>query len=178
MGNISLYQTDGTIDPNDKVIGTDGTTGVDAGVTKNFSVSALKEFIAGSQLVTTKISVTSAQLLSLNGGGTHELIAAPGAGKIIIPVSFSAFLDFNTTAYASTTDANMKFRSGTTGTFGEISKTTIERGTDVYFTINPAGQEVEVNGNLNFTADNSFVLTTGDSPLTVNISYLIVDYGG
>jgi len=50
MGNISLYQTDGTIDPNDKIIGTDGTSGADAGVTKNFSVSALTTYVSAQTL--------------------------------------------------------------------------------------------------------------------------------
>ena len=45
MANISLYELDAVIDPNDKVIGTDGTTGVDQGKTKNFTVSNLTSHV-------------------------------------------------------------------------------------------------------------------------------------
>ena len=50
MANISLYNSDTTIDLNDKVIGTDGTTGVDQGKTKNFTISSLTNFIKAETL--------------------------------------------------------------------------------------------------------------------------------
>lgn len=176
MANISSYTSDATIDLLDKVIGTDGTIGADQGKTKNFTVSALKNFIAGSQVVTIKKTITPSQLLSLNGGGNLELIEAPGAGKVIVPISFTGFLDYAETTYVSSSDSNIKIRSAQTGTFGDIPRNTIESTSDKYFTISIAGQSLEANGNINFTTDNSFVLTTGNSPLTVSISYLIVDF--
>lgn len=45
MANINTYQIDTTIHELDKLIGSDGSTGPDAGKTKNFTVSSLKEFI-------------------------------------------------------------------------------------------------------------------------------------
>jgi hypothetical protein len=50
MANISLYETDTSIDPADKVIGTDGTTGADQGKTKNFTVSTLTTHISSETL--------------------------------------------------------------------------------------------------------------------------------
>ena len=50
MANISTYTTDTTIDPADKVIGTDGATGVDQGKTKNFTVSTLTTYIKAQTL--------------------------------------------------------------------------------------------------------------------------------
>jgi len=52
MANISLYELDTAIDPNDKVIGTDGTTGADQGKTKNFTVSALGAHILHTSTLT------------------------------------------------------------------------------------------------------------------------------
>jgi len=178
MARIKEYGLDSDINAADKVVGTDGTPGDDFGKTKNFSIGSLKDFIAGSQLVTTKVTVTSAQLLSLNGGGSIELIAAPGENKVIIPMSICGFLDFNTTAYVSSSDSVIKFRSGTTGTFGNISKSTIERPNDVYFAEYPDDSEVEagVNAALYLTADETFDLTTGDSPLILSIAYRIADF--
>ena len=48
MANISTYLTDVTIDPNDKVIGSDGTTGADQGVTKNYTISSLGTYFSNT----------------------------------------------------------------------------------------------------------------------------------
>lgn len=45
MARIKEYGLDTTIDPADKVIGTDGTIGADLNKTKNFTVAALKSYI-------------------------------------------------------------------------------------------------------------------------------------
>ena len=50
MANISTYTTDSTIDPADKVIGTDGTVGAEQGKTKNFSVSSLTTYVSAQTL--------------------------------------------------------------------------------------------------------------------------------
>ncbi len=137
-----------------------------------------KNLNAISEVKTTNVTVTSAQLLALNGGGSVELIEAPGEGKVIIPISICGFLDFNTTAYVSSADAVIKFRSGTTGTFGNISRNTIESADDIYFAEYPGATEVEAGSNaaLYLFTDGSFDLTAGDSPITLSIAYRIVDF--
>lgn len=45
MGNINSYAADQTVEALDKLIGSDGSTGADAGKTKNFTVSSLRDFI-------------------------------------------------------------------------------------------------------------------------------------
>ena len=45
MGNINSYAADQTVEPLDKLIGSDGSTGADAGKTKNFTVASLRDFI-------------------------------------------------------------------------------------------------------------------------------------
>lgn len=84
MANISTYTLDSSIDLNDKVIGTDGTIGEDQGKTKNFSVSALKNFIASTNVVQAQVDLDQDDILSLNNEGSIELIPAPGEGKIIV----------------------------------------------------------------------------------------------
>lgn len=175
MARIATYSQDTVISADDLLIGTDAD---DSNITKNYKIGDVKDFIAGTQLVTTKVTVTSAQLLSLNGGGSIELIEAPGENKVIIPMSICGFLDFNTAAYVSSNDAVIKFRSGTTGTFGDISRNIIESADDIYFAEYPGETEVEagVNAALYLTAEESFDLTTGDSPLILSIAYRIVDF--
>lgn len=67
MARIKEYGLDSSIDPADKVIGTDGKEGATFGDTKNFSVGALRSFIGtGGNLVTKKITVTTEQLRVIN----------------------------------------------------------------------------------------------------------------
>lgn len=50
MSKIKVYENDVSIEEDDKVIGTDGTTGADHGKTKNFTISALTSYIR-SQII-------------------------------------------------------------------------------------------------------------------------------
>ncbi len=52
MANISTYGLDGTIDGADKLIGTDGTEGVDNGKTKNFTISSLSAHVLATPSLT------------------------------------------------------------------------------------------------------------------------------
>ena len=48
MANIGTYSNDSTIDPADKLIGTDGTSGADSGKTKNYTISSLTTHISNN----------------------------------------------------------------------------------------------------------------------------------
>jgi len=84
MARIKTYGLDPNITATDKVVGTDGTPGNDFGKTKNFSVSALKSFIASTNVVQTQVTLNQDDIFSLNNQGSVELIPAPGADKIIV----------------------------------------------------------------------------------------------
>lgn len=179
MSKIRLYTTDNNIEDDDKVVGTD----VNGNYTKNYEMSAIRSYVGSSSFVTKEVTITSEQLLSLGGGGTIELIEAPGSGKVIVPVSICSFLDFNTTAYVasallpgSSGNDTINLMSGTTGTLDSISNSIIQSGSDVYFIFDLAGVELEVNGNINLTANQSFSLSAGDSDLIMSISYRIADF--
>ena len=45
MSKINLLTSDATVEDTDKLVGTDGTTGVDAGKSKNYTVALLKAHI-------------------------------------------------------------------------------------------------------------------------------------
>jgi hypothetical protein len=173
MSKIKLYTKDNTIEDEDKVIGTDAT----GENTKNYEMSAIRSYVGSTSVVTKKVTITSEQLLSLDGGGTIELIEAPGAGKVIVPISFACFLDFNTIAYDLSSDINIK--SGTTGGgFGAVDADELNSSSDVYFTVTLSpypGATLEVNGALNIVATTQ-TITQGDSPLTLSITYKIVDF--
>jgi hypothetical protein len=48
MPNISAYQKDSIISADDKVIGTDGTIGVDFGKTKNYTIGDITSFVVSN----------------------------------------------------------------------------------------------------------------------------------
>lgn len=81
MANISIYELDGTIDPNDKVIGTDGTVGVDNGKTKNFSVSGLGAYINALGVET--VSTSDGTFIDLTPN-------TPTIGDVVVTADLSA----------------------------------------------------------------------------------------
>ncbi len=86
MAKISTYSTDGTIDPADKLIGTDGTQGADNGKTKNFSIANVQTFIGkGGVVIQKKVEITNDQLKSLN---TNEVTLFDQiVSNVIVPLN-------------------------------------------------------------------------------------------
>lgn len=186
MANISTYSLDTQIDGNDKVIGTDGTTGPDAGVTKNFTVSALAAFINQSTgLLTADITLTDTELKSLTGGlAGIELIENPGAGKIIAPISIAGYLDFNTTQYNFS--GHLFFGNGT---FDDrimfVNHDAFNSPNDAFFLAAWKTNDLNtVIDSANPVTDKGFYIrlatsatvTTGDSPVRLIITYRIIDF--
>jgi hypothetical protein len=110
MTKISQYSLDSSITDDDKILGSDGVDGVNNGVTKNFSVGKLKEYILsdvepGSVVVdsdtvySTTVTLTPAQMLSFNGGGAIELLPTPDTGKGYLLTDTFTKIEHNTTAY-------------------------------------------------------------------------------
>jgi len=186
MANISTYSLDTEINGNDKVIGTDGTIGPDAGATKNFTVSALAAFISqGTGLLTADVTLTDTQLKSLNGGSTHiELIEKPAVGKIIVPLSVAGFLDYNTTQYNFS--GYLFFGNGNYENRQMfVNHSALNKSQDHYFLA------AWKTNDLNTVVDSATVLTdkgfhirlatgatvtTGDSPVRLIITYRIIDF--
>lgn len=171
MARISTYIKDGGLTNKDLLIGSNylsGEVGAEEYETANFTLGGIKNFIAGTGFVEEKVTLTPAQLLSLNGGGSVELIAAPGDGKVIVPVSVVLFLDYNTTAY------NFSGVPSISGT-GSISSTFLNSSSDKYWNLLLGGAYLEVNSALAISA-TSLSVTQGDSPLTLIITYKILDF--
>jgi hypothetical protein len=186
MANINTYQIDTTIHELDKLIGSDGSTGPDAGKTKNFTVASLKEHIlesvdSGTTLSKT-VTITPAQLLSLNGGGAIELLPAPDLGKVYYVTGSYLRLDFNTTSYNllggiyiyyydPEIGSSSAAYSGASVDFSNIngsSSITVVSG-DVFgtMTLYPLGIYLVAPSNLS--------VSQGDSTIKIRLDYKIVD---
>lgn len=169
MSKIRLYTTDNNIEDDDKVVGTDVT----GNNTKNYEMSAIRSYVGSTSVVTKKVTLTSEQLLSLNTEDTVELIEAPGAGKVIVPVSIIGFLDFNTTSYDFSNGVVVSL--GTTS-YITIPASTINSSADKYFNGTGFAQNLSANSALNLYYLSPATVTQGDSPLTLSITYRIVDF--
>jgi predicted RecA/RadA family phage recombinase len=145
-----------------------------ASVRLNVITSAASPDIASSAVIT----VSSAELLALNAT-PKVLVAAPGAGKAIIPVDAELFLDYNTTAYDGVAGGeDLAFRY--TGTSGNQCGTVEATG---FLDASADASRIHAfNGTINPTANAALVLhmltgeiATGNSPLKVKVRYRVVD---
>lgn len=192
MARISTYVKDTGLTDKDLLVGSNyvsGTVGQEVYETTNFTLDAVKSYIGATGgdstfLKETTITLTPTQILSLNGGGSIELIAAPGAGKIIVPISYASFLDFNTTAYNVSINAvNLTYKDASLPNgerFAWINS--IYANADLYVIGSPAIDSglgifsVAENQALVLKTNPGVPITGGDSPLKINILYRIIDF--
>lgn len=189
MARISTYIKDTGLTDKDLLVGSNyvsGGAGAEIYETANFTLDAVKSYIGATGgdstfLKEANITLTSAQLLSLNGGGSTELIAAPGVGKVIQIISYTHFLDFNTTAYDFSTNANVGLFYGaqTSPIWGVNQSFSLNVSENYYYTpTGPTGTSPTgfANTSIVFGANAAITVTQGDSPLKINILYRIVDF--
>lgn len=124
----------------------------------------------GAGLFTTKVTISSAQILALNTTPI-TLLAAPGAGFVNEVISVTFFLDYNSIPYATYLTVDMEVGAGTTAI---LSSTVLNNSVDTFHTISPsvAGAGFE-NTILRLKAQTGNP-TAGNSPLNVYLTYRII----
>ena len=140
-----------------------------------------KPTIPTSNLISTTITLTPAQVLSLSGGGSNlELIAAPGADKVIDVVSILAYLDFGTQSYNWIGTGNKLSITTTTPVSQEngfnLAVTQLNASADTYWKPEIANPPIGVNLPLSIYNTSGSIASQGDSPITFNILYQIVNF--
>jgi len=184
MANISTYTLDSSIDLNDKVIGTDGTTGEDQGKTKNFSVSALRSFIgSGGNFFTKKITITTDQLKAINT--TPITIVDVAENEVADVVSIIAKVSNQTLAdYLSFPDNLTIEPSDGYGTSYEYVLPTSFLNSNlnfIYKSIAVAGNTAPgpITGDVRLSSTNALNTPTetgtATTKLTIWVSYQIID---
>jgi hypothetical protein len=183
MANINSYPLDTVINDSDKLIGSDG---VNAGVTKNYTVGSLKlhilESVDSGTTLSTTVTLTPAQLLSLNGGGFIEILPAPESGKAYYVTSSYLHLDFNTTPYNLAGSISTYYYDPEIG-----NDSAAYSGVNVQLSyINGSSSITVVSGDVTGTmtllplgiylvAPNSVSVSQGDSTIKIRLDYKIVD---
>ena len=125
------------------------------------------------------ITVSAADMLSLNGGGLINLVSAKSADEIIEPLSIIYYKDFQGTPYDF--NQNIGLSISTKQGYGElVSGFLNDIKPDVYIGVVQNGRfpggifintVVPKGGNIQIDADNSTTVTQGNSPLTFYIMY-------
>jgi hypothetical protein len=180
MAKISSYDSDGTIEAADKLIGTDGSAGVDSGKTKNYSVSALQTYLEG-QLDLSKVDVvtiTSTVFQTLTNAAPITLLAAPGAGKAYDVKGIVWYIDSGSTAFNTSADPKI------TGWLPSGNAATLDRATIINIANSKVLYKIEqgISGNgilqqnqpVQITA-NSGTTDAGNGTIYVQITYRIVN---
>lgn len=128
-------------------------------------------------VTSTVVTVTTGQLLALYTT-PKAFVAAPGAGKAIVPVSAQLFLDYATTGYdgiAAGEDLVFRYTDASGGIAATVEATGFLDATA------DAHREAQFATLITPTADAALVLhmssgniATGDSPLKVKLRYRVV----
>lgn len=160
------------------LIGTFAEAKADAATTAYVKLQAINSAATPDIITSTVITVTTEELLALNTT-PKALVAAPGAGKAIVPVDALMFLDYETTAYdgiAAGEDLAMRYTDGSGNIAAQVETTGfLDASADAH-------RAAVFSGLITPTANAALVLhmtsgniATGDSPLKVQVRYRIVD---
>ncbi|MEA2066016.1 MAG: hypothetical protein U9O65_02780 [Thermotogota bacterium] len=134
--------------------------------------------IAQNVIQTASVDITTGEILALNTT-PQELVAAPGAGYVIEFISAVLILDYNSAAYA--TNGDLSIQTDTTNT--TLSDTVglsdfLAQTADTIRTVQVLSADTNLDAN---EALELFCGTgdpaTGDSPITVKVTYRILATG-
>lgn len=130
----------------------------------------------------TEVTVSTAEVLALNAT-PKTLVAAPGAGKLLVFMGAIIALDYNSAAYAGIAageDLAIKYTDGS----GVIASTTLEttgfldQTSDQIRTIRPLATDITPVANAPLVLHLlTGEITTGNSPLKLTVFYRIVATG-
>jgi hypothetical protein len=131
------------------------------------------------EIITANVVVSSAELLALNAT-PKTLVAAAGAGKIIVPVDVQLMLDFATTAYdgiAAGEDLALKYTNASGAICATVETTGfLDAVADAHRIIH--AQEAAYAPVANAALVLHLLtgeIATGDSPLKVRVRYKVLD---
>lgn len=131
-------------------------------------------------IVSADVTITTGQLLALNAT-PKTLVAAPGAGKIILLEDAQLFLDYNSAAYAGIAageDLEIRYTDGSGQLVATVETDPFLTATaDAYRHVRPATTAaiIPVANAALIMCLASGEITTGDSPLKVRLRYRTVD---
>ena len=167
MAIIYTYPS-GTPSASDNILGTQVDPITEENKTVQFGIQDVANLATNNYLETT-VTVTSAQLLALNGADV-TLIAAQGANTYIKILLVTSFLDYESIRYTATQPLNVS-----TGGNTAASIPTAQYDTAADRVYSPAISSIALaeNSAVFLTTDAS--PTNGNSPLKLKIRYQVLN---
>lgn len=167
MAIIYTYPS-GTPSASDNIIGTQVDPITEENKTVQFGIQDVANLATNNYLETT-VTVTSAQLLALNGSPV-TLIAAQGANKYIKILFVTSFLDYNSIQYTAT--QHLTIGSGGFD-YAQIPTTGYNQAADTVYSPAISSNRLAANSVMFLSTDAS--PTAGNSPLKIKIRYQVLD---
>lgn len=130
-------------------------------------------------VITAKVSISSAEILALNGA-PKTLIAAPGAGKIIQPLMYLLVYTYGAATYAVNTTAQIYYNG--VSSLGVVTSTILNRtesyiqrmGTASTTAFSFPVASADIKNKALIMDVQSGNPTTGDGTLDVYVSYAVI----
>ncbi len=160
-----------------------GNTVVNLSGPVNPNDAANKAYVDGlSDVRKLEVTITPAQMLSLNGGNTIQLLPAPGSNKMYYILNGLINLKFNSVAYnfsATGLSDVVSLQLGTTSLFNDTGLNTgnLNSSASTFFVgdpLNTSGQ-IPVNVPINLTSTSGISVSQGDSDLNFSLLYREID---
>jgi len=176
MAIINSYPTVAPAD-SDLVLITD--TSVEGNPTKTVSIGSINalNYSPSIDLLQKEVTLTAAQMLSLNGGGSIEVLPAPGAGKLLALMNVMTQVDFNSVAYnfaAGGIGDKISFYIGVNEASGP-STLDFNAAADTFYITDPlsqiGGSAYTPNSSLTLQATAGITVSQGNSPIKFSILY-------
>ena len=176
MAIINSYPTVAPAD-SDLVLITDTST--EGNPTKTVSIGSINalNYSPSIDLLQKEVTLTAAQMLSLNGGGSIEVLSAPGAGKLLALMNVMTQVDFNSVAYnfaAGGISDKISFYIGVNEASGP-STLDFNAAADTFYITDPLSQlgssTFTPNSSLTLQATAGITVSQGDSPIKFSILY-------
>ena len=167
MAIIYTYPT-ATPSGSDNIIGTQVDPITEENKTVQFNLGAVNSLATQNYLETT-ITVTSAQLLALNGADV-TLIPAQGSRTFIKVLLVTSYMEYNSAQYTATQPLNLSTGGNTAAS---LPASAITGGSDKVYSAAILGIALASNAALYLTTDAS--PTVGNSPLKIKIRYQVLN---
>lgn len=152
-------------------------TSEDGNPTKTATVGSINQLgVNSTDLIKKDVTLTAAQMLTLQNNASLELIAAPGAGKLIAVINVVYYLDYNSVQYnfSGSLGQTINFTIGTIQS-RIIPLNTLNAAVDKYgsldFPNNDQNTAIEPNVAFTLKATSAVTVSQGDSPFKLSILY-------
>jgi len=135
--------------------------------------SVFEKVVNTDALITKRVTLSSAEILALNST-PKTLVSAPWAWRIIDVESITAFVDYNSAAYATNTTIEFRYTNGSGAKVSADISNLLAATADKIITVRGVASEVVNVANAAVVAvAATWDPVTGNSPVYVTVRYRV-----